>query len=285
MTNRIIRIDRDIEQKIPSTPLIRTEKTLNTIIDSIRRDFQWVVWNKANPISNIGVATNKKFVDILKLARSTNDPILVKAFLCPLYDEKWGISGDFESFSDIPMRAQKKFQSYAIIFSILKKYLLLRPTFLLADRWVSITDPGYDMTGFARDIGSMRQIFAKAIERQIDPEWTIQTFTEVWVPITQISRDEPPTQDMIDGLFQSYGIDFAQFRNQYAILTQSFGAGWAYGICRDYLAESAYVARTEENSIYLNVEACSPMNTLYQIWVPGKRLVDTNLYIGASYRP
>lgn len=40
MTNRIIRIDRDIEQKIPAIPLIRTEKTLSTIIDSIRRDFQ-----------------------------------------------------------------------------------------------------------------------------------------------------------------------------------------------------------------------------------------------------
>ncbi len=285
MTHRIIRIDRDIQQSIPSTPLIRTNKTLTNIIDSIRREFQWVVWDKTNSISNIGVTTNKKFVDILKLAKSSNDPISVKVFLCPLYDEKWGISGNFESFSDIPMRAQKKFQSYVIIFSILKKYISLRPTFLLADRWVSITDSEYDMKGFTKDIESMKEIFTSAIQRQIDPQWILKTFTEVWVPIAQISRDESPTQEMIYTLFQSYGIDFAQFRNQYTILTQSFWAGWAYWICRDYLAESAYVAQSDENSIYLNVEACSPMNTLYQIWVPGKRLVDTNLYIWASYRP
>ena len=285
MTHRIIRIDRDTEQNIPAIPLIRTDKSLTTIIDSIRREFQCIVWDKTNPISNIWVTTNKKFIDILKLARLGNDPISVKAFLCPLYDQKWGISGHFESFSDIPMRAQKKFQSYAIIFSILKKYIPLRATFLLADRWVSITDNEYDMTGFTRDIESMKQIFTRAIQWQIDPQWTLKTFTEIWVPIAQISTDEPPNPDMIDTLFQTYGIDFAQFRNQYSILTQSFGAGWAYAICRDYLAESAYVAHSDENSIYLNVEACSPMNTLYQIWIPGKRLVDTNLYIWASYRP
>ncbi len=253
-------------------------------MDSIRSDFQKLVQGKENSITNIGVATNKKFVDILKKSRTSEDPISIKGFLCPLYDNSWSIRSDFTSFDDVPLRARRKLESYKLIFDVLKKYMWLDPTFLLADRWVALVNPNYNIKNFSSDIERMRLLFLSAIRSQIDQNAKIKTFSEIGVPIDQITNDSEPTTEMIYNLFEQFWIDFRKFQNQYAILAQSFGAWWAFSICRDYLIESRFTSETDSNSIYMNVESCSPMNTLYQIGIPGKRLIDQNLYIWASYR-
>ncbi len=253
-------------------------------MNQMRKDFQNLVQDKWNPVTNVWISTNQKFLDILKLSRNTWNETKLKAFLCPLYTSSWWISGNYQSFSEAPIRAQKKMESYQNLIDIIQKYIPLQITFLLADRWISITDSEYCLDGLESDIAKMRILFNQEVKNRISRNTQVRTFTEIWVPIDRVTQDSKPTIDEVEVLFQKYGIDFSRFKNQYQILAKSFWDGGAFSICRDYLAESRYTAETDENSIYLNVESCSPMNTLYQIWVVGKRLIDKNLYIWASYR-
>lgn len=292
MTNRIIRNDesftftRALSQpsQAKSLPLIRTSATFNAIMNQMRKDFQILVQDKWNPITNVWIATNQKFLDILKLSRNSTNEINLNAFLCPLYTPQWWISWDFENFGEVPLRAQKKMESYERLIEVVRRYIPIQVSFLLADRWISITDPNYPLERLDTDIENMRILFEWEVQSRIWSNTRVKTFSDVWVPIERITKDEVPTRWEVEELFAQYGADFSKFRNQYQILAQSFWPGWAYSICRDYLAESRYTSETDTNDIYLNVESCSPMNTLYQIWEVGKRLVDTNLYIGASYR-
>jgi coproporphyrinogen III oxidase-like Fe-S oxidoreductase len=68
----------------------------------------------------------------------------------------------------------------------------------------------------------MCDLFRKEVENRIDPNGRVVTFSEIGVPIDQISRDEIPSEEMIEDLFQRYGINFSKFKNQYAILVQAF---------------------------------------------------------------
>lgn len=175
-------------------------------------------------------------------------------------------------------------ESYERIIEVIRKYVPVRVSFLLADRWISITDPTYSIDRLDADIEKMRVLFEWEVQSRMWKDTQVKTFSDIGVPIDRVTRDIAPTQEEIENLFVRYGVDFSKFKNQYQILTQSFWPGWAYSICRDYLAESRFTAETDKDSIYLNVESCSPMNTLYQIWEVWKRLIDTNLYIWASYR-
>lgn len=291
MTANIIRLDAEFQDNqatiIPNykpAPIIRTSISFNSIMNQIRRDFQALVQDKDNPVTNVWIGTNQKFLDILKLSRSSSDEVSLKTFLCPLYTQVWWISWEYTDFWEVPVRAQKKMESYERMIEVIRKYIPIRVSFLLADRWISITDSTYPLDRLDTDIEKMRLLFEWEVQYRLWKDTKVITFSDIGVPIDRVTRDMAPTQEEIKNLFVQYGADFSKFKNQYQILAQSFWPGWAYSICRDYLAESRFTAETDKDSIYLNVESCSPMNTLYQIWEIWKRLIDTNLYIWASYR-
>lgn len=291
MTANIIRLDAEFQDNqatiIPNykpAPIIRTSISFNSIMNQIRRDFQALVQDKDNPVTNVWIGTNQKFLDILKLSRSSSDEVSLKTFLCPLYTQVWWISWEYTDFWEVPVRAQKKMESYERMIEVIRKYIPIRVSFLLADRWISITDSTYPLDRLDTDIEKMRLLFEWEVQYRLWKDTKVITFSDIGVPIDRVTRDMTPTQEEIKNLFVQYGADFSKFKNQYQILAQSFWPGWAYSICRDYLAESRFTAETDKDSIYLNVESCSPMNTLYQIWEIWKRLIDTNLYIWASYR-
>lgn len=85
MTAKIIRLDPEFQINQTTLildykpiPIIRTSKSFNAIMNQLRRDFQILVQGKWNPITNIWIATNQKFLDILKLSRNSSYEVSLK---------------------------------------------------------------------------------------------------------------------------------------------------------------------------------------------------------------
>lgn len=220
-------------------------------------------WNYL--IKNFWLSTKGQVKNMIK---SSNDWKEIETYitLCPFYDkENWWIRWDYESFSDIWPRYKSKLQASLDVLEFLKTRFNLKVNFLLADRWVLISE-NYDTDNFDNDIKWIIKLYSDKISETID-DFEIKTFTDIWIEIDQISNlsEDKDIKD-IEKILKNFEIDYDKFKFSLDIIIKSFWITWAYYLILNYLKENKQLLDLFQNSIFVNTEATSPLNSLYTAW-------------------
>ncbi len=253
-----------------------------SLIDKVRalraRQKDFIVNARQNELlRNFWLSSKNSLKQILSRA-SIWEQIPVYITLCPFYDGKWGIRGDYEKFDQIWIRYQKKFKASMEITEFLCQNIGdLDIRFLLADQWILIKD-NYNTNRLADDLEWIKKLYSDRISYVLwGNNFSLQTFSEIWLNLEQFANlDNQYSIQDIRNILEEYEIDPDKFSNSLNIIINSFGLNGAYYLIRNYLQENQQLIKIMNWIIFINTEAVSPLNSLYD---SGKnRINQTNLF-------
>lgn len=219
-------------------------------------------------INNIGLLSRGSIRSILRNVRENGEPVECYITVCPFYDQSGGISGDYKSIQEVPLRYRQKFSAALESAKFLSEQIPLKVQLLLADQGILVSSQ-YDTDKAESDIDAIRKIYRDAVD------FPVTTFSEIGLRLPRTSViDREYTEKDSEGILEENGIDPNAFRNQLRIIAQSFGFSGAYFFLKNYLAESQFIGTNFQDALFINTEACAPLNTIYTLG--GNRAVDTN---------
>lgn len=220
-----------------------------------------------NPlIKNFWLSTKWKIKDIIKMTNSW-DKIETYITLCPFYDkETWWINWSYSNFEDIGQRYQDKLKASLDVLDFLWDRFDLKVKFLLADRGVMINKDVYS-NNFDNDIKSISELYRYKISERLD-NYEIKTFTDLWINIDQVcDTSEIKSKEEIIEVLSSFWVFYDKFKFSLEIIINSFWLTWAYYLVLNYLTENKQLIEMFDNTLLINTEATSPLNSLYTAWV------------------
>jgi len=237
------------------------------------------IFVKQNPLIKNFWLSNKKMVKNIITRSKNNEEIDTYVTLCPFYSD-WWIRWDYSSFENLPNRYQNKLNSALDIIDFLWNYFSMNIKFLLSDLWIMIMDPNFDRSNFTKIIDDTICIYKnRLIEKLWSWNFSLSTFSEEWIKLDSIcdcSELNIKTKEDIYIILQEYWINSDKFKFSLDVIIKSFWITWAYYLVKNYLEENKQLIERYDDSIFVNVEVCSPLNSLYTVWK--YKLNATNLF-------